>query len=277
MKIDTHQHFWKYNPREFGWIGPGMEALQRNFLPSDLLPLIKEARICGTVAVQARQCVEETKWLLELANEYPFILAVVGWVDLRSPQVEAQLERFAAHSKMRGVRHVIHDEPDDKFMLRKDFMRGIKALARYNLSYELLLRPKHLPAACQLAREFPEQQFILDHLGKPLIRDGVLTPWDRDMGRLAECDNVLCKISGMVTEAQWETWTPDDFTPYMDLVFERFGSDRVMIGSDWPVCTVAAGYSEVIGIATDYVNKLSPTERTDVFIENAKVIYQIHE
>ncbi|MCX7046864.1 MAG: amidohydrolase family protein [Candidatus Sumerlaeota bacterium] len=277
MKIDAHQHFWKYNPREYGWIGPGMESLKRDFLPTDLLPLMKSAGICGTVAVQARQSIEETQWLLGLADEYAFIVAVVGWVDLRSPRIEEQLERFAAHPKLRSVRHVIHDEPDDQFMLRKDFMRGIKALSRYNLAYDLLLQPKHLSSAIKLAREFSEQPFILDHLAKPRIRDGVLAPWDRDMARLAECDNVSCKLSGMVTEAHGQTWTPEDFTPYMDVVFERFGADRVMVGSDWPVCTVAAAYEEVMGIAAEYINKLSPTERTDIWSENAKVIYQIHE
>jgi len=277
MRIDTHQHFWSYNAREYAWMGPGMESLRRDYLPPDLAPLLKVSGVDGTVAVQARQTLEESTWLLELADQYPFIRGVVGWVDLRSPRVDEDLEKLSRHKKFRGVRHVVQDEPDDQFMLRKDFMRGIKALSRYNLAYDLLLQPKHLSSAVKLAREFSEQPFILDHLAKPRIRDGVLAPWDRDLARLAECDNVSCKISGMVTEAHGQTWTPEDFTPYMDVVFERFGADRVMVGSDWPVCTVAAAYEEVMGIAAEYINKLSPTERTDIWSENAKVIYQIHE
>ncbi|HUT28955.1 MAG TPA: amidohydrolase family protein [Sedimentisphaerales bacterium] len=275
MKIDTHQHFWKYNERDYGWMGAPMESLRRDRLPADLRPLLKKAGIDGTVAVQARQCVEETEFLLRLADENPFIKGVVGWVDLCSPQLHVQLESLCYHPKLRGVRHVLHDEPDDNFMLRDDFIHGMSRLRKYSLTYDLLLFAKHLPIACELVAKFPEQTFILDHISKPLIKDGRIEPWAGDIRRLASFRNVSCKISGMVTEADWRQWKPEDFTPYMDTVLEAFGADRLMVGSDWPVCTVAAEYEQVIGIAADYLTKLSPDEQAAVWAQNAKRIYQV--
>jgi L-fuconolactonase len=275
MKIDTHQHFWKYNERDYGWMGPGMESLRCDRLPADLRPLLEKADIDGTVAVQARQCVEETEFLLRLANENAFIKGVVGWVDLRSPQLQVQLESFCYHPKLRGVRHVLHDEPDDYFMLRDDFMHGISRLRKYNLTYDLLLFAKHLPVACELVAKFPEQIFVLDHISKPLIKDGRIEPWAGDIRRLASFKNVSCKISGMVTEARWHNWKPEDFTPYMDTVLEAFGTDRLMVGSDWPVCTVAAEYEQVIGIAADYLRKLSADEQAAIWAQNPQRIYDI--
>ncbi|MHC4659753.1 MAG: amidohydrolase family protein [Planctomycetota bacterium] len=275
MKIDTHQHFWEYNERDYGWMGPGMELLKRDRLPANLAPLLKKAGIDGTVTVQARQCLEETEFLLRLADENHFIKGVVGWVDLRSAQLEAQLERFCWHPKLRGVRHVVHDEPDDRFMMQDDFAHGISKLRKYNLTYDLLLFPKHLPVACELVARFGEQTFVLDHISKPLIKDKKIEPWKTDMHQLASFENVSCKISGMVTEADWHNWKPQDFTPYMDIVFEAFGPDRVMLGSDWPVCTLAGEYEQVMSIAADYVQKLSPDEQAAVWAENPKRIYDI--
>jgi L-fuconolactonase len=275
MRIDTHQHFWKYNERDYGWMGAGMESLKRDRLPVDLAPLLKKTGIDGTVAVQARQCLEETEFLLRLADENPFIKGVVGWVDLRSPQLEVQLESFCYHPKLRGVRHVVHDEPDDCFMLRDDFVHGISRLRKYNLTYDLLLFAKHLPVACKLVAKFPEQTFVLDHISKPLIKDRKIEPWAGDIHRLASFKNVSCKISGMVTEADRHNWKPDDFTPYMDTVLEAFGTDRLMVGSDWPVCTVAAEYEQVISIAAEYTQKLSPDEQAAVWAENPNRIYDI--
>jgi len=275
MKIDTHQHFWQYNEHHYGWMGAGMEKLKRDFLPADLEPLIKRCGIDGTVAVQARQCTEESEFLLQLAEENSFIKAVVGWVDLCSSRVEEQLEKFSQHPKFRGVRHVIHDEPDDRFMMRDDFRQGIAKLKSYNLVYELLLFPRHLTLACDFVAQFPEQQFALDHLGKPLIRDGKIKPWDSDIGRLARFENVACKISGMVTEADWENWKPEQFEPYMDIALNAFGHERIMIGSDWPVCTLAAEYEQVIEIVAEFVGQLSPDEQKAVWAENAKRIYGI--
>lgn len=275
MKIDAHQHFWIYSARDYGWMGPGMETLKRDFLPSDLAPLLESAGFGGTVAVQARQCIEASHWLLELADQRPFIRAVVGWVDLCSPKVEEQLSAFARHPKSRGVRHILHDEPDDHFMLREDFVRGLSCLAKYKLTYDLLFFPRHLPVACELVKQLPNQPFVVDHLAKPLIKARELASWAADIRRLAAFPNIFCKLSGMVTEADWQHWKPPDFTPYLDVIFECFGPKRVMVGSDWPVCTLAATYEEVMQIASDYLKKLSADERAAVWGDNAKRFYGI--
>jgi L-fuconolactonase len=273
MRIDAHQHFWRYRARDYGWIGPGMDVLRRDYLPPDLRPLQQAVSIEGTVAVQARQIVEETRWLLELADQYAFVKGVVGWVDLRSPRLEEQLERFSAHPRLRGVRHVVHDEPDDEFMLREDFVRGIGMLAAFGLTYDLLLFPRHLGLACDLVARFPEQPFVLDHIAKPPIKLGVLEPWAEDLRRLAAYSNVCCKVSGMVTEADWQSWKPADLRPYLDEVFEAFGADRIMVGSDWPVCTVAATYAQAIQAVADYVSQLSEAEQAWVMGETAARFY----
>ncbi len=273
MKIDAHQHFWKYNPREYGWMGADMEPLKRDYLPEDLGPLLLAADVAGTVSVQARQVLNESDWLLELADRYSFIKAVVGWVDLRSPQVEEQLARLVSHPKFRGVRHVVHDEPDDQFMMRDDFIRGIGKLKEFGLTYDLLLFPRHLPVAYDLVKLFPEQPFVVDHIAKPLIREHKLSGWESGMRRLATFPSVYCKVSGMVTEADWKEWKFEDFTPYLDLVFECFGTKRIMLGSDWPVCTLAGPYSRVMQIAADYVQRLSRDEQTAVWSENPKRFY----
>ena len=273
MKIDTHQHFWIYNPRDYAWIGPGMEVIQHDFLPADLKPLLASEGIDETVVVQARQTLEESRWLLELANQNDFIRGVVGWVDPRSARVRDQLEMFAPHPKFCGVRHIVHDEPDDQFMMREDFRRGIRLLKDFGLTYDLLLFPRHLPVARRLVEEFPDQPFVLDHISKPHIKQHKLDPWLADLRQLASLENVFCKVSGMVTEADWKNWQPSDFEPYLDAVFECFGTERIMIGSDWPVCTLAAPYSNVIQIARDYVGKLSADEQADVWANNARSFY----
>ncbi|MBP7591441.1 MAG: amidohydrolase family protein [Chloroflexi bacterium] len=275
MKIDAHQHFWQYNARDYGWMGAGMERLQGDHLPEDLRPCLAPFAFDGTIAVQARQTLTETGWLLELADRYSFIKGVVGWVDLRSDELPRQLDELAAHPKLVGVRHVIHDEPDDAFMLREDFGRGLGLLADYNLVYDLLLFPKHLADACELVGCFPNQQFVLDHIAKPFIKDGRLAPWSDDLQRLAAFPNVACKISGMVTEADWQAWQPADFRPYLDVVFAAFGADRLMFGSDWPVCTVAGSYEQVVGLAADYMTQFSAAEQTAVFGATAARIYGV--
>ena len=236
-----------------------MEVLRRNYLPGELKPLLSASGFDGTIAVQARQMVEETEWLLQLADTHNFIKGVVGWVDLRSPALGAQLAKFAAHPKLVGVRHVVHDEPDDNFMLRPEFRRGIRQLREFNLTYDLLLFPKHLPVAVKLVAEFPEQPFVLDHIAKPAIREGQIFPWKEDLKRLAEFPQVYCKLSGLVTEAKWKQWRPADFHRYLDIVIEAFGPERLMIGSDWPVCTLSGDYAATMRIVTDYVQKF-PTE-----------------
>ena len=273
MKIDTHQHFWKYSLEEYPWIGEGMEVLAQDRLPSDLKPLLEDNGIEGTVAVQARQVVEETEALLAMAEEYDFIRGVVGWVDLRSPNVEAQLERFKDRAKMVGVRHVVQDEPDARFVLREDFMRGIGKLKACDLVYDILIFPHQLPATIELVQRFPEQVFILDHIAKPYIKDKQMAPWESDIRKLASCENVSCKISGMVTEADWHNWIVEDFRPYMDVVLEAFGTERLTIGSDWPVCTLAGQYGSVVSIAADFIAQLSDHEQQAIWEGNPERIY----
>jgi L-fuconolactonase len=252
MKIDAHQHFWHYNPTEYGWINAEMKILKNDFLPSALNKELNAVGFDGCIAVQARQTLDETTWLLNLASEHSFIKGVVGWVDLCSETIEEQLNTFAANPKLVGVRHVVHDEPDDRFMARKDFRQGISLLQKYKLTYDLLLFPKHLPLAAELVHDFPNQKFVLDHIAKPDIKNQGKEPWATDIRKLAENPNVYCKLSGMVTEAHWNSWQTDDFKFYLDTVFEAFGENRLMIGSDWPVCTLGGSYNQILSIVTDY-------------------------
>jgi len=273
VRIDAHQHFWHFDPVHHGWMSEAMGVLKRDYLPADLEPQLRAAGFDGTVAVQARQIVGETEFLLQLADAHPFILGVVGWVDLRHPEVALSLARYAAHPKLVGVRHVVHDEPDDDFLLRDDVRRGIGHLREFGLTYDLLLFPKHLPRAVRLAEEFPDQPFILDHIAKPFIRDGVIDPWADDLRRLAALPNVTCKLSGMVTEADWEAWTPEHLRPYLDIVVDAFGPDRLMIGSDWPVCTLAADYARTMSAVIDYVRGLGPAAAEAILGGTAARVY----
>lgn len=265
MKIDSHQHFWKYNPTDYGWIDDRMKILKRDWLAGDLEPVLLEAGFAGSVAVQARQTPEETRWLLNLAEKHDFIKGVVGWVDLCSEDdLKRQLDEFCKSPKFVGVRHVVHDEPEDNFMLSDDFLKGISILKEYNLTYDLLLFPKHLPVAQIVVSMFPEQKFVVDHIAKPLIRDRVTDPWKDDIMMLSENKNVWCKLSGMVTEADWVNHTPGDFRPYLDVVFKAFGPGRLMIGSDWPVCLVSRKYREVINIVEDYISGMQNEVRQKI-------------
>ena len=275
MKIDTHQHFWIYNRRDYSWMNDSMDRLRRDYVPADLAPLIDASGINGTIAVQARQSLEETEWLLQLADQNPFVKGIVGWVDLCSMRVDEQLEQFATHPRLRGVRHIVQDEPDDRFMLRGDFLRGLGRLKRFSLTYDLLLFPRHLPVACEVVRQFPEQPFVLDHIAKPFIKDRQIEPWATDLRRLATFENVFCKISGMVTEADWQGWKPADFRPYLDVVLESFGAKRLMIGSDWPVCTLAGRYEDVMRLAFDYIARLSSAEQDELLGKTARSFYKI--
>ncbi len=273
MRIDSHQHFWHYNPDQHVWMTDEMERLKHDYLPEDLKLHLDRVGIHGTVAVQARQSLQETDWLLELADQHAFIKGVVGWVDLRSPQVHEQLTGYARRPKLRGVRHVVHDEPDDRFMLLPEFLRGLAVLEEFNLTYDLLLFPKHLPVATEVVAQFPRQRFVLDHIAKPLIGTQTFSPWDQDLRALARFDNVWCKVSGMVTEAAWKQWKLADFKRYLDIVFDCFGPERLMFGSDWPVCTLAAQYAEVVLIVQDYVRGLSVAAQDRIFGGNAVEFY----
>ncbi len=275
MRIDSHQHFWHYSPTEHTWMSGEMSALKRDFLPGDLQPLLAANEFEGSVAVQARQSLEETRWLLELASQHDFIRAVVGWVDLRSEDLPTQLEALSHNPKLAGVRHVVQDEPDNEFMLRPDFRRGISLLGEFNLTYDLLLYPKHLPAAIKLVEEFPNQPFVLDHIAKPKIAEGLLSPWREHIQALATLPNVCCKLSGMVTEANWSQWQAEDFHPYLDTVFAAFGPSRLMIGSDWPVCTISADYGQTTQIVIDYLRQFPEQEQAEVLGGNCARFYGI--
>ncbi|MGB1128280.1 MAG: amidohydrolase family protein [Opitutales bacterium] len=275
LRIDSHQHFWHYNPAEHVWMTEQMGVLQQDYLPQHLEPLLNQIGFDACIAVQARQSLEETRWLLELSDRHDMIRGVVGWVDLRSPDLREQLERFAAHPKLVGVRHVVHDEPDDQFMLGEAFRRGIAALRHYELSYDLLLFPKHLPVAVQLVEEFPEQRFVLDHIAKPDIAGQRLSPWKEELFELAKFPQVACKLSGMVTEAKSKAWQAEDFSRYLDCVLEAFGPERVMIGSDWPVCTLSGEYSSTMGLVIDYVQQFAPEIRAHILGGNCARIYQL--
>jgi L-fuconolactonase len=275
MRLDAHQHFWRYDAAHHVWMTEAMGALRRDYLPRDLSPLLEATGFAGTIAVQARQMVEETEWLLDLAGSHAFIRGVVGWVDLRSPDLGAQLGRLGANPKLVGVRHVVHDEPDDDFMLLPEFRRGIARLGPAGLTYDLLLRPPHLRAAIRLVDEFKDQPFVLDHIAKPGVGDVSKSPWKEDILRLAERPNVSCKLSGLVTEADWGAWRPDDFRPALEVVLDAFGADRLMIGSDWPVCTLAADYATTMGVVMDFVRDLGAAEQAGILGENCARFYGV--
>jgi len=275
MKIDAHQHFWLYNEKEFDWIDDDMSELKRDFLPEDLKARLTSIHFDGSIVVQARQSLEETKWLLELAQKFDFIKGVVGWVDLCSPDITKQLKQFANNPFLKGVRHVIHDEADDQFMLREEFQRGISVLKDFNLTYDLLLFPKHIPYALQLIEKFPEQLFVLDHIGKPDIKNKEISFWKENLTKLAEYKNVYVKVSGMVTEADWKNWRKEDFKAYLDIVFHAFGPERVMIGSDWPVCTVSDSYEAVMEIVLDYVKQFASGYESQILGENCSRFYSL--
>ncbi len=275
MSIDSHQHFWRYDAREYGWIDESMRALRRDFMPDDLRIEMEEAGVRGSIAVQVRQTEEETSWLLDLADRYPFVTGVVGWVDLQADDVGVRLARAASHPKLVGVRHIVQSEPDDRFLLRPAFCRGIASLRQFDLTYDILIYPRHLAVASELVARFPQQPFVLDHLAKPEIRAGAIDQWARDLRVLAAAPNVSCKLSGLVTEADWERWRPEDIHPYLDVAFDCFGADRLVAGSDWPVCTVAGSYSRTMAVVTDYLDRRPAAERNGVLGGNAQRIWRL--
>jgi L-fuconolactonase len=274
-RIDSHQHFWKYDAREYGWIDDRMSVIKRDFLPSDLEPPLRAAGFDACVAVQARQTMEETAWLLELAEQNPFVAGVVGWVDLCSPDVRAQLQRFGRHPKLVGVRHIVQAESDDRFLLRPDFGRGIALLEEFGLAYDILVHPRHLAVAAEFVRRFPRQRFVLDHLAKPEIARGEIEDWSRGLRTLAAAPNVFAKLSGLVTEADWKRWTPDQMRPYLDVAFGCFGPGRLMIGSDWPVCALAGEYGRTMRVVTDYLGRRPAVEREAVLGGTAREFWKL--
>ena len=275
MRIDAHQHFWKYNPQRDSWITNDMRVLQRDFLPHHLEPLLQQEGFDGCIAVQADQSEEETEFLLQLADESPFIQGVVGWVDLQSSGIEDRLAYFSQFQKLKGFRHIVQAERDEQFMQQPAFMHGISLLHTFNFTYDILIYPHQLPSAEKLVASFPAQKFIVDHLAKPLIKAGEIEKWKRDLRRLAQHPNVYCKVSGLVTEAHWQQWKESYFTPYLDVVTEAFGMHRLVYGSDWPVCLLAATYRQQLKIIQNYFQNLSEMEQAQVFGGNAQQFYQL--
>jgi L-fuconolactonase len=277
LRLDAHQHFWHYQPARDQWITPEMAVLRRDFLPEHLAPLLAASGVDGCIAVQADQSEAETQFLLDLAHEHPFVRGVVGWVDLRSPEVHERLAHFAEDPHFRGVRHLVQGEPNDEFLLEPDVVRGIGALAPLGLTYDLLVVPRQLRAATRLAAMLPDQRFVLDHLAKPLIKSGALEPWASDLAALAVLPNVSCKLSGLITEADWGTWRPTDLRRYLDVAVETFGVGRLLWGSDWPVCLLAGNYPEVREVIAEYLVRASVEERAAIFGGNAMSWYGIKE
>jgi L-fuconolactonase len=275
LRIDAHQHFWIYDESELAWIDESMAALRRNFLPADLQDELSAHDLHGSILVQTRQTVEETLWLLELAEHHPSILGVVGWADLSSPEIAVQLKHLTGNPKLVGLRHIVQSEPDDRFLLRPEFLRGVAALEEFGLAFDILIYARHLPVAIEFVERFPRQRFVLDHMAKPPIKSGEIKTWAAGIRDLAAFPNVFCKLSGLVTEADWKQWTNHDITPYLNVAFESFGPDRLMIGSDWPVCLLAASYSQTINLVQDYILKRAPERAADVFGGNAQRFWRL--
>jgi L-fuconolactonase len=273
MTIDAHQHFWRYDPARDGWITDAMAHLKRDFLPEELEDERVANGIDSTIVVQVDQSEDETLFLMDLAERYKPIAGVVGWVDLCSPKIEERLRFFSQYKKLCGFRHIAQAEPDDQFLVGRDFTRGISLLREYGFAYDILIYPKQLPAAIELAARFPEQRFVVDHLAKPLIKDGCREPWVSYVRTIAQNANVFCKVSGLVTEADWLHWKPEDIDPYLDVVFEAFGPERLMFGSDWPVCLLAASYRQVKQLIETYVEAHAAQYKENIFGGNAIRFY----
>jgi L-fuconolactonase len=276
MIIDSHQHFWHYNAERDGWITDQMAILKRDFLPEELIKQMRANGIDRCITVQADQSEAETLFLLQLAEKHPEIAGVVGWINLAADNAPGRIEYFSQFEKLFGLRHIIQAEPDDRFMLRQDFQSGIKALARHGLTYDILIYARHLPVAIEFVRRFPNQKVVLDHLAKPSIKSKEIEPWARNIRALAANPNVYCKLSGMVTEADWKHWSEEDLRPYLDVAFEAFGADRLMFGSDWPVCLLAASYGRVKEVVEDYTRSLSENEKEKIFGLNAMRFYGVN-
>ncbi len=273
--IDAHQHFWNYDPISHAWINDDMQVIRQNFHPKDLQPVLHSNGVNGCVAVQADQTEAETDFLIELVKENNFIKGVVGWVDLRADNLHERLAHYQQTKIVKGFRHILQGE-EPAFMLQESFKRGIGGLADFGFTYDLLVYPKHLSAALELVQAFPNQRFVIDHIAKPFIKDGLIDEWKTLIHSFTHSPNVSCKVSGIVTEADWKNWKSTDFTPYLDVITETFGSKRIMYGSDWPVCLVAASYERMYGLVKDYYAGFSKDEQADIFGNNAKEFYNLN-
>jgi L-fuconolactonase len=274
-KIDSHQHFWKYHPLKDAWITDDMKVIQRDFLPENLKPLLQENGIHGCIAVQADQSEAETHFLLKLANANHIIKGVVGWVDLRAENLASRLDYFSKFKKLKGFRHIVQAEPENDFLLQDDFCNGIAQLEKYNFTYDILILPIHLPYALELVKRFPNQKFVIDHLAKPDFKNNDFADWEKGITAISKCENVYCKVSGLVTEAHWNKWTESDFTYCLDVVTGAFGMNRLLFGSDWPVCLLAANYNQTLEILEHYFSKFSKHDRDQFWGGNAIEFYNI--
>ena len=276
MIIDSHHHFWKYNPVEYDWIDDSMKNIRTDFLPEKLERTIREAGVDGVISVQARQSVEEANWLLEMARQNKFMKGVVGWLPLMNDDIDVYLEKYSAEALLKGLRHVIQGEPDPDFILRSDFNRGISLLKKYSLAYDILVVEHQLSNTIKFVNQHPDQVFVLDHIAKPLIGKNELSPWRANIQELAKRGNVNCKISGMVTEAGFDSWTPQQLQPYFEVILEAFGPDRLLFGSDWPVCLVATTYKDWVDLVRKNIASYSETEQAKIMGGNAVRIYALN-
>lgn len=274
-RIDAHHHLWRYTPADYGWIDDSMSNLRRDFLPNDLVTTMAEADINGAVAVQARQTLEETRWLLDLADTCDAIRGVVGWAPIAGNTLHHSLEEFAARPKLKGLRHIIQGEPDENYILREDFNAGVASLQNTGLVYDILIYERHLPQTIEFVDRHPNQPFVLDHIAKPKIREAILEPWATQIRELARRPNVWCKVSGLVTEADWQNWSPETLRPYLDVVVEAFTPTRIMAGSDWPVCLVAVQYGQWFHLLRNYFAPFSQHEQESVFGATATRVYHL--
>lgn len=274
MRIDSHQHFWKFDPIRDAWIDASMEKIARDFLPEDLKPLLDQSKIDGCVAVQADQSETETDFLLDFAGRYDFVKGVVGWVDLRSPQLSERLEHYCNNIFFKGVRHIVQAEKDG-FMLQESFLKGIQQLKDFNLTFDILIFPHQLEEAVALVKKNPEQAFVLDHIAKPYIKDKKIDQWAKHINQLAVHQNVYCKLSGLLTEADWNHWQEEDFTAYLTVIMKAFGADRLMYGSDWPVCLLAGSYPHVVRIVENFISSLSTDDQKKIMGQNAHHFYNL--
>ena len=277
MLIDSHQHFWQVGRFPYPWLTPELGVLYRDYLPPELEPLLSRNQVEKTVLVQASNSIEETHWFLSLADQYPFIAGVVGWVDLGNPEVERQLETLAAYKKFKGVRHLVESEPVDDWLIQPAVLRGLKALATFDLSYDLLVHTRHLKYISQVVEVCASSRFVIDHLAKPPIKNGELNEWAAAIKPLANYRNLYCKLSGLVTEADHRSWTVTDLQPYVEIALEYFGPERLMFGSDYPVCLLAASYDQVVQSAQELVAQLNPPDQAKIFRLNATEFYRLKE
>jgi L-fuconolactonase len=275
LRIDSHQHFWKYDPVQYDWIDDSMAVIRKDFLPEDLEPILQANGFDGCITVQSHQSEQENDFQLANAEKNSFIKGVVGWIDLQSANIEERLAYYKQFTKMKGFRHVLQGERQRDLMLQPAFVNGINLLRKYNYTYDILIFPDQLKYAAELAAKFPDQPFVIDHIAKPNIKNAEIAEWEKDIKAVAKFENVFCKVSGMVTEADWQNWKPVDFNPYLDVIADNFGINRIMFGSDWPVCKVAADYGQVLGIVEEYFSAFTKTEQDNIFGGNAARFYNL--